>query len=353
MHKNGTLTRFKGEPSKGPPPGRGTVVGLSAKSRKRLTWAYGQGDWKGMITLTYHRGVPDFKESKLHLNAFLMALRRAGLKYLWVVEWQLRGSPHYHVWVDRHLDRQEYLRFMVTWLYETRNYNGSKEAREFHTHPKIYTDWNVRIDLNYATKYAQKLEQKYLPAGVERFGRWWGSSRNLSIPALTIEFDRENGFNGFTVSIGNEAVFHKMLCESFESNETANSIERHLTQHRRNIKRAVFAWSKRNKRHSFDRRTNGGCQYLFIPERMRCMRVLVLDALQKIQDDTGDMVFDAVVPYLRELPDTSGPPAGTGRETVYVTYDPNDSIDAIETLDSMCRTADEVSIQPVGVGCGE
>lgn len=230
---------------------RGEITIFSRESRNRLSWIYSQGDWKSMITLTYHNSFPDYQVSKGHLHAVLDRLTKNGIKYLWVVEFQRRGFPHYHVWMNRTLERNEWHSYMNTWLNVTKEYNSSEKAIRVHLHDASYTEWDVRFDLNYAAKYANKQLQKGLPVGIEKFGRWWGASRDLIKPERV-----------FTSTLFEEAAEDKLLART------------HI-RIRRTIKNAVFHWCKRKKRNSFDRRTMSGFTFIFNDERKKCIDRIV------------------------------------------------------------------------------
>lgn len=235
-------------------PVRSEITGFSRHSQKRLSWVYSQGPWKSMITLTYHLDFPEFKESKRHLNTVLQAVRRMGILYLWVVEWQGRGFPHYHIWLSREIATNERLRIAELWLEITGKYNGEK-ARRFHLHEGIYTVWDVRLNLNYAAKYAQKMAQKWLPVGVEKFGRWWGTSRNLIFPEKDIQIDSCGG---------------------------KNDVE--LTDFRRNIRRCINHWSRRRKKNKRNL-TNVSFTFVLSDPRKHCILRLYEDMITRLDEN--------------------------------------------------------------------
>jgi hypothetical protein len=185
---------------------RGGVTDFRLASKRRLAWIYMQGDWQSMLTLTYHNDFPvDFSESKRQLNTVLQYLRDHFVKYLWVVEWQKRGVPHYHIWMDKRFDDvpvwedtglKSWRGIALSWLKVTKQDND-QAAVEFALHQRCYTDWNVDIRVNYAKKYASKNLQKALPEGIKTFGRWWGCSRNLELAQQDVilnqkDFPKEN-----------------------------------------------------------------------------------------------------------------------------------------------------------------
>jgi len=234
---------------------RGRVTQFSAGTKKRLGWAYANGDWQSMLTLTYGQAWPeDGRESKEHLNAVLVDLRRRiKAAYLWILEWQGRGAPHYHVWFDRELTETEWISIVETWLRVTASYDDRQVRRRVALHPTSYTTWQVVAGCNYAVKYAEKQQQKGLPIGVESYGRWWATSRGAVKTYARIEHDDghvdENG-----------------------------EVDRRATQTTRNIKRALEHWFPKLKKHKRDSRK--GCQIVLRESR----RDAVLRILRKSFD---------------------------------------------------------------------
>lgn len=175
------------------------ITGLSRKSRKRLMWVESQFDWKSWLCLTYHLKFPDGlgggKISKRHLIDLCQEFKKKNIVYFWVLEWQGRGVPHYHIWLDRELTPEEVLYFGKRWVKITIKYNDTKKAYDFHTgrlSNRIYGLWDVRVGVNYASKYASKSEQKGLPLNIESYGRWWGKSNDFeTIPELQVIYDSE------------------------------------------------------------------------------------------------------------------------------------------------------------------
>lgn len=213
----------RGRPQKKRPSKRGLVDEFSPNSRRNLAWAYAQGPWCGMLTLTYPGSeiIPK-NETKSHLNAFLQHLRRRDIGYLWIMEFQRRGQVHYHVWVSRNLSERTdivtadkirrhfpWRRLMLSWLAIIGEAENEK-AKRVALHPASYCQWEVRVGNNYAAKYADKRRQKGLPAGVDTMGRWWARSRKLSEPNYRTEFDE--GADAKTC----RRVVHKYLCRVFK-----------------------------------------------------------------------------------------------------------------------------------------
>jgi hypothetical protein len=92
-----------------PPEGgtRGAIYGLSAAARRRLLrtlirLAPEGSSGSDFASLTYHNGAGEFPEVwHRHLDRFNLELRRAygqfGPEWVWVLEAQRRGAPHFHI----------------------------------------------------------------------------------------------------------------------------------------------------------------------------------------------------------------------------------------------------------------
>jgi len=200
---------------------RGVVDEFSESSRRNLAWAYSQGPWRGMLTLTYpSANIVPKDVTKKHLHAFLQHLHRRSIKYLWIMEFQRRGQVHYHVWVGQKLTWTEndfgdkirpyfnWRHLVIAWLRiigETDNVR----ARAVALHPASYVDWDVRVGNNYAAKYADKRRQKGLPTGIDTMGRWWARSRGLTEPVYRSSTDE--GANAMLC----RRVVHRYLCRVF------------------------------------------------------------------------------------------------------------------------------------------
>lgn len=154
---------------------RSKIIKFSDKSAKRLrhTIRNSEDTWKVFITLTYPDDFPcDGKETKTHLNAFLQYLRRKEIKYVWVLEFQARGAPHYHIIASDFIPKEE---LANSWYQIV----GSGDQKHLKAGTGI--DWiKSKGQLyGYLSNYVKKLEQKTPPEGFENVGRFWGSSRRL------------------------------------------------------------------------------------------------------------------------------------------------------------------------------
>ena len=154
---------------------RSKIIKFSKKSSKRLRHVVRNSEdtWKVFITLTYPENFPcDGRQTKAHLNVFLQWLRRQGIKYIWVLEFQLRGAPHYHIIASDYIPKAE---LSERWY----KIVGSKDERHLRTGTQIQSIKSKRHLYGYLSNYIKKLHQKSVPAEFLSVGRFWGASRNL------------------------------------------------------------------------------------------------------------------------------------------------------------------------------
>lgn len=177
-----------------PPPDRSgtTLEGFSDKSRANLRF-FAENSKLPLVSqfgLTYHNEWPtDGRTSKAHLNAWLTAVRRLlpDVGYLWLLEFQKRKAPHYHVFLTVPPDEQIRLKLAEAWCRITSP--GDSEALRFHQDRRNWIAWEMQT-ANYLCKYLDKEAQKDIPDGYSNFGRFWGNSRNIKpVPRRTIPIE--------------------------------------------------------------------------------------------------------------------------------------------------------------------
>lgn len=161
-----------------------TISGFSPASRRRLRFtainAFPQ--LISQFGLTYHDQWPtDGRTCKGHLNAWLTSVRRIlpGVGYLWIMEFQRRGAPHFHVFLSVPPDEPTRIRLADAWCRITSP--GDAAALAFHRHRENWIPWEMR-QAGYLAKYLDKDAQKAIPEGYGSFGRFWGCTRGL-VPA--------------------------------------------------------------------------------------------------------------------------------------------------------------------------
>lgn len=196
---------------------RGLVRGWSGRSRFRLNLACAQIWWPPQlaivfVTLTYPKEFPRESEVfKEHLRRFRIAWeRRYGrIHAVWVMEFQDRGAPHYHLAIV--MRQRPLMPLLREWVGETWHKiagegdhwcRGRQHAECFHQHGDHRRCWHHRVHAGReAVKLAEgpkaiisyfrkelakgkpagkKAYQKTLPAWLDDpdqpkgAGRWWG-----------------------------------------------------------------------------------------------------------------------------------------------------------------------------------
>lgn len=158
---------------------RGTISGLSRKARQRLLWCAENTPelrCQGLmfVTLTYPGEWPkDGRQVKRHLDTFGKRTRRFGGYFLWVLEYQTRGAPHFHL-LAKYPDEWN-LEKVREWVagswYEV---VGSGDERHLKAGTGVEEVKNPQAAGYYVSSYSGKWEQKRIPEGVSLPGKMWG-----------------------------------------------------------------------------------------------------------------------------------------------------------------------------------
>jgi hypothetical protein len=99
-------------------------------------------------------------------------LRRKDIKFTWVLEFQSRGAPHYHLIVSDFIHKYD---LSQVWY----RIVGSEDEKHLKAGTKIEAIKSKAHLCGYLSNYINKLDQKTPPTGFENVGRFWGASRNL------------------------------------------------------------------------------------------------------------------------------------------------------------------------------
>ncbi len=175
----------------GPKTRRGEIKMLSDDSLRRLAFVANNAniEFRSMITLTYPNEFPTNGEiCKAHLQALLRSLKRRlgeDLTYIWFLEFQRRGAPHFHILLQCALSNDPQSDY--DWL-SNRWYKIVKSGDDLHL--LAGTRWeNTRQTeglRHYVVKYAAKTYQKEVPEGFWKVGRFWGTSRNIEVVPILV-----------------------------------------------------------------------------------------------------------------------------------------------------------------------
>lgn len=182
-----------GQTGQDPPDRTGTELSsFSEQSRRKLRFR-AINAFPALISqmaLTYHETWPkDGRLSKAHLNAWLTYLRRVcpDAGYLWIMEFQTREAPHYHVFLTIPPNIETWEKLSRAWVRIT---GGTPDAEWWHGpgRGKNWIFWEMRSG-SYLAKYLDKESQKAVPDGYRNFGRFWGNSRGLEAKPIEIPLD--------------------------------------------------------------------------------------------------------------------------------------------------------------------
>lgn len=185
-YKNGTI-RILGIAPKGYSPGdldgRGEIKKLSKKSLQRMALVVNETSVKflSMITLTYPRDFISMgRKVKKNLYDYLKFMRVLFplCGYFWILEFQARGAPHFHILLDRTVDNRERAYLALKWA----EIVGTDQDKVFFRHNQIGHCSPIRKQdgaKRYVMLYALKPHQKRVPEGYYNVGRFWGCNKKV------------------------------------------------------------------------------------------------------------------------------------------------------------------------------
>ena len=162
------------------------ITAFSVNSRSRLVKLFSEISLSQYykiywVTLTYHHDYSsDHRHIKIQLDNYLKRLKRfdSELHYIWRLEFQKRGAPHFHfiffVKKGRKSFRELYLldAIKTNWL-EVKKCNCSDCKRHAVKSEELCT---YRKAVYYVSKYVGKVDEDKIDSAI---GRRWGYSRNI------------------------------------------------------------------------------------------------------------------------------------------------------------------------------
>jgi hypothetical protein len=192
------VREFKGKPSEIPPSRRSEISSFSqsSKSRLKFTAANAFPELISQFAMTYHHTSPDGRTIKQHLDTFLKSLRRKfpDVRYLWILEFQTRNTPHFHLFLSLPHGTASLHSFMAEKWHSIAE-PDSPEHLKFHRHKKNFIPWDMG-SAGYLCKYLDKEAQKAVPVGYTGVGRFWGNTRGLVPDSITVQMeDIDNAYS--------------------------------------------------------------------------------------------------------------------------------------------------------------
>lgn len=191
-HSDVKIKRPAIQPSNPQPGKRGCIFGFSDPSMNRLLFTCRNSGHllQSQFCCTYHNSWPlNGKALKEQLQALIHRIKRKygrGIHYLWVLEFQERGAPHIHLFLDIPPTRKNRWFLADAWL-DVSDQSGDVMCRRFHRNPKNFFSWEMRSGAYLAKEYIGKVEQKHVPESFHNVGRFWGTSRNMTPDFSTID----------------------------------------------------------------------------------------------------------------------------------------------------------------------
>lgn len=199
--------------SQNAPPVRSEIQSFSVHSRRRLKFTSSNA-FPSLISqfgMTYHKAEPDGRTVKKHLNNFCTQFRKLfpSAGYLWILEFQSRGTPHFHFFTT--LDHSREIGLKLAEIWHRIAEPDSKSHLRFHQHESNFIKWDMGSG-SYLCKYLDKTAQKFVPVDFTGVGRFWGNSRNLA-PLLD-----EVIIEDVSAIVGHKAVSHivRTICRHHE-----------------------------------------------------------------------------------------------------------------------------------------
>lgn len=170
---------------------RKKITKFSKQSAKNLKFHMNNSKVKfsNMITLTYPSEFPtNGIEVKYHLNRFTKFLKDQKCEYTWIIEFQKRGAPHFHLITDTYIDKN-----LVSNVWY--NIVNSGDQKHLVAGTKCERLRLGRVGAkSYVRKYLNKAEQKDVPEGYKDVGRFWGKSDTTYEKEIK-EIDQEDAIN--------------------------------------------------------------------------------------------------------------------------------------------------------------
>lgn len=161
---------------------RGKIKFFSKSSRRNLLRTIGKLQCNQRVffcTLTYPAAYPDCKAAKRHLDTFGKRLvrRLPSASFVWRLEWQKRGAPHFHLLMfGVQLPTKALRRYISRVWFEV---VGSGDDKHLSAGVQVDKMRSWRGVMAYCGKYVAKVA----PVGEDNPGRLWGAVNRSMLPS--------------------------------------------------------------------------------------------------------------------------------------------------------------------------
>jgi len=141
--------------------------------------------YASFITLTYGLHYPTDHLSKKHLENFIKRLKRVSpnFQFIWVIEKQKRGAPHYHILTPNYIPKETINKAwngVVSKWQKSEVDNGCKQQEVYPNVGKVYNAGK------YMTKYMQKAGENI---GGNMYGIDYKTRELMKAETITLESD--------------------------------------------------------------------------------------------------------------------------------------------------------------------
>jgi hypothetical protein len=157
------------------PSKRGVIKKFSFGSIRRLRFLLRNTaeQMEYEVGLTYPNEFPnDGLLVKKHFHKLRMRLNYREYKYIWILEFQGRGAPHFHMLLNKEIDKDV---LASMWF----DIVGSGDAKHLKRGVHVGVIRSKEKMAGYFATYLSKQDQKLVPETFQNVGRFWGASRNL------------------------------------------------------------------------------------------------------------------------------------------------------------------------------
>ena len=154
---------------------RGTIKKLTVRSTKRLRFLLRNTAHKMEyeVGLTYPKSFSsDGVLVKKHFHKLRTRLNYYGYKYIWILEFQSRGAPHFHMLVSKEIKKDVLAKMWFDIV-------GSGDLKHLRRGVHVAIIRNKDGMAGYFATYLSKQDQKHVPESYSNVGRFWGSSKDL------------------------------------------------------------------------------------------------------------------------------------------------------------------------------
>jgi len=170
---------------------RGKISKLSFPSSKRLKMVLRNvaDKMEYEAGLTYPKGFSsDGILVKKHFHKLRSWFNYYGYKYVWIMEFQGRGAPHFHLLLNKEIKKEALIKIWFKIV-------GSGDLKHLKHGVHVGLIRNKGATATYFNSYVTKKDQKHVPKEYQNVGRFWGYSHSLLECAVKNYYGSVEGVN--------------------------------------------------------------------------------------------------------------------------------------------------------------